>query len=51
MLFECSEDDFHIRGHYEIHWDDFDYDDLIVVLGCIVAGLLIPDRCTHGFPI
>ncbi|XP_059078015.1 serine/threonine-protein phosphatase 7 long form homolog [Cryptomeria japonica] len=48
-LFECEEQDLHIRGHYDIHWDDFDYDDLIVVLACTVVGLLIPDRHAHGF--
>ncbi|XP_059068590.1 serine/threonine-protein phosphatase 7 long form homolog [Cryptomeria japonica] len=50
-LFECLEEDLHIRGRYEIHWDDFDYDDLTVVLACTVARLFIPDRHTHDFSI
>lgn len=50
-LFECIERDLHMRGQYEICWDDYDYDDLIVVLSSIVARLLLPDRCSHGFPI
>lgn len=50
-LFKCEEQDLHIRGRYDIRWDDFDYDDLIVVIACTVAGLLIPDRHAHGFPV
>lgn len=43
-LFKCEEQDIHIRGCYKIHWVDFDYDALTIVLACIVAGLLILDR-------
>lgn len=50
-LFKCEEHNLHILGHYEIFWDDFDNDDLTVVLACTIVGLLIPDRHAHGFPI
>lgn len=50
-LQECTEEKLQIRGLYEIPWEVMDYDDLTIVLCNIVAGPVILDRRTHGFPI